>query len=753
MKKKFNYYPLLSILFLILAPALLSTLGSSTVLVNSFDYNETLIKNVGNNLTSENNAALFCFDGNKRDGYKNWDDFSYIFNNDLYGTANLVRTTTKAVGISNSTSNTTQVTFAEFQFGSQNFAGLKINAALRDFTDESIYISSIVASSLSVTVGDKLTYKVNDQDVELTIAGIYSNIDDKEYLNSTYFEFNKPVCFVSNLNFKRASNNSFNIYMRLLNNPKLLNACYRELQPILDSNNSLLTVADGFSINNFSIGDKTLKEYQSFLSLLYNSKNNTTKFVLSVVSLVVTLVCITYIAFLGVSVLVTSIKKVFEHVVLFNVLYSAFVFGFSFIAAAIIKTSFATTQYAEFTLYRSLKTPLIAITVCTIFYLGLIIVSSYLSWKKEKVKYIENRKAELVEMKTKNNKIIFVTGSLVRGGAEKVIVELANYYASLGREVDIVILLHNKVEWDLHDRINVVNLSGTTESRIKRIGYWIKNLKQYFSSNVNATIVSFLVRVNILVLLTANKDEHQIIVSERNDPRSDGRGIIVKAFVDALYQKADTIVFQTEECRKLFPKYISEKGVVISNPITIKKYASPSKFNERLFVSAGRICEQKDQITMIRAMSIVVKTFNDVILEIYGDGDLTKPLNESINKYGLQNNVFIKPNTKDINIIILNSTAYICSSLYEGMSNSLMEASYAGVPCITTPCLGTDFVKEKENGYFFEIGAYKELAEKMLYILKNKEQYNSLRKNSIKMAKETKHEDVYLEWKRCIDGE
>ena len=753
MKKHSKLHLFLSIAFFVIAPIVLIALSSSTISVDSFSYNETLIKNFCNDTQGSSKNALFCFDDNKKDGYnnKNWSSYSTVYNKDCNALSNLFRTSKDSIELVKSEDIKTNVIFSEFQ--SKDYSGLDISGKISDFTTDSILISDTVATNLSIDVGDQVSITFDSKAINLTVLAIYQNSEDVKCLNKTYYEFDKPVCFVSSSVFTSACGNAYNIYLNLWNKSDLINSCYRELEPILSVNKALLTVADGFSINDFSIKERTFKEYQTILLKIYQSKDATLGLTLSIIAIAVTLLCAGYIGYGCIEILINNSSLVYKHIVSFNALYAVFNASIAFIAGFILKRCFFTFIKGGYVLFRTIKTPLIVIAAIAIVYVLIMIVSSYVIWKKRKTEVDSKRLEVIKEMKTKNNKIIFVTGSLVRGGAEKVIVELANFYASMGRKVDIVILLHNKVEWDLHENVTVVNFAGDTESRLKRIGYWLKSLKAYFAENKNTTVISFLVRVNLLVLLTAKAENHYLIVSERNDPRFDGRGIIVKGLVDWLYPRADKIVFQTNECKEIFPKNIQEKGVVIPNPIKIKKYAELNNYKPRYFVSAGRICEQKDQITMIRAMAIVTKVFKSAVLEIYGDGDLTDKLNATITKLGLEKNVFIKPSIKEINDVILSSTAYICSSLYEGMSNSLMEASFAGVPCLTTKCLGTDFIKESENGFFFEIGSSKDLADKMMKLLGDEEYYLSIRKNAINVAKELKHDDVYTMWKECIDNE
>ncbi len=754
MKMSKNKKTIIHLLYLLIVPILLSAFSLIIAKSKSFDYNKTLITNVVESL-DDGQRIILKFD-NKQEKLDDWETYANVFNRDFYGANVLFRVSKNTFHILGQSENIVFSDIKQCDMANNtdhNFSSLSTNSSMNDFQENSIIISQPLALSIGVNIGDLLVVETDKKEYEFSIFDIYDQTStQKRYINNSYLEFDIPVCFVSSSNFNELSSDEFDGYVSIGSNKTYINPTYVELTPIFSKNNASLIVLDNFSLNDFKIQNQTFKSYQEMLLNAYQS-HNTASYYIFVVFLVVFFVENSVLTYEFVSKILSNNKCIYKHNIICCFIYSLFVVLVSIGSILLLKNLFTVVNNGAYTLYYSLTLPLKALTAFVILQISLVIISTVLTRKKLDLKSKILRKSEINRLQEKNNKVIFVTGSLTRGGAEKVIVELANYYASLGRKVDIVILLNNEVSWELNTNIHVVNFTGTTNSRIKRIRYWLSSLKNYFKQNQGATIVSFLVRVNILVLLTAKKENHKIIVSERNDPRFDGRGLIVRTFTSFLYPKADKIIFQTKECKELFSSEIQSKGVIIPNPITIKKYASPTKYNDNLFVSAGRICNQKNQITMIRAMKIVVREHPQTRLDIYGDGTLTDKLKEKIKKLCLADNVAIHPNTLDINNKILNAKAYISTSLYEGMSNSLMEASFAGVPCITTKCLGTDFVKDNINGYFIPFQSPKKLAKVMIVLCTDSKLYDDLRKRTIDIARKIKFDDIYLKWKNCIDDE
>ncbi len=747
-KKTFIY-----VFYLLIMPILLCSFSLAIAHFQPFDYSKTLITNVVESL-DESQRVIFKIDS-KKEQLKNWEEYANVFNRDFYGENVLFRVSNKTFTIQNQTQ---QIAFSDIKQSDvrnnidHNFSSLKLNQSMKDFSENSIIIGKPLATEISANIGDILRVESNQKEFEFTIFDIYEETtNQKRYINNSYLEFNNPICFISSTFFNELTMNYFDGYVSIGSYKKYINPTYYELNPLLSDNHANLVVSDLFSTNDLILQNLNLKTYQERLFNSYQNQNSAFYYIF-IAFLVVFLAGNLLITCKSVYELINH-KFIYKHSTSLCFAYALFVILVSIVGVLLLKKFFTLKYDGVIALYYSLSVPLIGLTIFVILQVSFVALSAFITHKKLLKDKNKERVAEIKRLQEKNDKVIFVTGSLTRGGAEKVIVELANYYASLGRKVDIVILLNNQVSWELNKNIRVVNFTGTTNSRIKRIHYWLSSLKNYFNKNYGATIVSFLVRVNILVLLTAKKENHKIIVSERNDPRFDGRGLIVSSFTSFLYPSADKIVFQTNECREMFASSIQSKGVVISNPITIKKYASLMKFDDNLLISAGRISKQKDQITMIKAMKIVALEYPQVHLDIYGDGPLTEKLKEKIKKYELEKNVEIHPNIPNINDKVLEAKAYVSTSLYEGMSNSLMEASFAGVPCIATQCLGTDFIKEDVNGHFIPYQSPRKLANVIIDLYANKESYNRLRERTINIAKKAKFDDIYVRWKDCIDDE
>ena len=345
--------------------------------------------------------------------------------------------------------------------------------------------------------------------------------------------------------------------------------------------------------------------------------------------------------------------------------------------------------------------------------------------------------------------ITFVIGGMTRGGAERVISILANYYAAEDWNVDIVMLLNNTVNYDLNSNINLIDMTVDSGSRIKSAPKWVTLFRKYIKENKPDVIVSFVARINIVVLLATLGMKIPVIISERNDPAADGRSKIINIATKIIYRKAKTIVFQTERARNYFTGKIKKNGVIIPNPIAVTCIAEKSK---KKIVSVGRLAPQKNQQLLIAAFKKVLNKHPDYVLYIYGDGELKEQLERQVACLGIKDKVFMPGNKPNIHQEISDAELFVLSSDYEGLSNAMLEAMMMGFPCISTNCAGADeYIMSGENGILVPLQDKDSMVNAMNYMIENKERALEMGKNAQKSVENCQVEVVMKEWNKIIE--
>lgn len=342
-------------------------------------------------------------------------------------------------------------------------------------------------------------------------------------------------------------------------------------------------------------------------------------------------------------------------------------------------------------------------------------------------------------------KIAFFLGTLARGGAERVISNLSQDYARNGWKTDICLLLSYRIQYPLDTSTDVIDLSGSTASRILRIPYWLKAIRQFVKVEKPDYIIAFAARINLLVIWACIGLNTRIIISERNDPRFDGRGRIVDFLTKFLYPKAQCLVFQTKKAQDYFSERIKRKSCIIPNPIYVSCLASPIK--KKKIVTIGRLTKQKNQKLLIAAFAKISRVYKDYQLEIFGDGELRNELIAYSKELGIQDSVIFNGVVQNIHERISDAEIFVLSSDYEGLSNALLEAMMMGLACISTRCAGADeYIIDGENGLLIPIGDEEALIMALKKLLDNVKVRNQIGKNAATSVSHLGAYNIYKQW-------
>ena len=350
--------------------------------------------------------------------------------------------------------------------------------------------------------------------------------------------------------------------------------------------------------------------------------------------------------------------------------------------------------------------------------------------------------------------IVFFIGSMVGGGAERVIQILANHFAQYGWKVEIALLLSNEVNYQqfpLDRNITIADLSEKKTSYKRNAIKWLKSIRKYAKKTKPDCIVSFIGRINALVLTATIGLGIPIVVSERSDPMQDGRGTYMLKYCNVLYNRASAIIFQTEYQRSCFSGKLGEKSYIIPNPVSVSVINNIVE-NPLEISTAGRLFASKNHILLVDAIKRVTEKYPAVQCFIYGEGDQRNNLEQRIEQQDLGRNVHLAGNKTDVYRWISRSSIFVMTSEYEGLSNALVEAMMLGKACITTDYPGADEVIENGvNGIIIPRGDCEQLAHTIEQLLGNEKEKKRLSDNAKKTSALYKTERVVAEWQKIIE--
>lgn len=342
-----------------------------------------------------------------------------------------------------------------------------------------------------------------------------------------------------------------------------------------------------------------------------------------------------------------------------------------------------------------------------------------------------------------------MTGAMCRGGAERVISVLSNYYAECGHDVEICMLLHNDISYMLDERISVVNLSDDSVSLKKGMLSLLSRVRGHVKKSSPDVVVSFMAQIAFISGLAMRGMSVRHIASERIDPSQVSRSGMYKKLLYGIYERLDALVLQTERAYAYFPEKIQKNSVIIPNPIEVKALASGER--KKRIVTAGRLEPQKNHKMLINAFLSVRERYPDYTLDIYGDGTLADELRAFIDERGATDCIRLMGNSPEIHKEISDAELFVLSSDFEGLSNALLEAMMMGLPVISTDCSGSDeVIRDGENGLLVSVGDGDALAAAIDRMLSSDSLRRKLGDAARLSAERFKTENVINQWNSVI---
>jgi glycosyltransferase involved in cell wall biosynthesis len=324
-------------------------------------------------------------------------------------------------------------------------------------------------------------------------------------------------------------------------------------------------------------------------------------------------------------------------------------------------------------------------------------------------------------------KILINTMSLGKGGAERVIVNLSNYFVTNHYETTIVSAINSTPKYNIPESVIVQYLDRKKPFKIKsRYIRFLRRraaLKRLLRKSPPDLIISFLPEPNFILLSLEKYFSIPIIISVRNDPKQEYSNKIFYLAMRYLYPKADGFVFQTDNAKEYFnfSQKISNSASVIPNPVDGKLFSNRFKMvRKKEIVSVGRLVVQKNQYLLIKAFSLLGDMFNAYTLLIYGEGPLRQKLEKYIMELDMADRINLVGEKEDLYELIRMSSLFVLSSDYEGMPNSLIEAMCLGLPVIATNCPSGGpryLIQNGVNGLLCEVNNPIDLKQKMETVL------------------------------------
>jgi len=141
-----------------------------------------------------------------------------------------------------------------------------------------------------------------------------------------------------------------------------------------------------------------------------------------------------------------------------------------------------------------------------------------------------------------------------------------------------------------------------------------------------------------------------------------------------------------------------------------------------VFIAVGRLAEIKNHGLMLRAFHEVIKAGLSARLLIVGDGPERKNIEDYLHQNQLEGKVVLLGFRSDIGELLGEADIFVLTSRYEGISVALLEAMRAGLPAIATRVGGIpETVRDGRTGLLVGLDDLPSLTQAMKRLIQSEE--------------------------------
>ncbi|SDI42131.1 glycosyltransferase [Natribacillus halophilus] len=360
-------------------------------------------------------------------------------------------------------------------------------------------------------------------------------------------------------------------------------------------------------------------------------------------------------------------------------------------------------------------------------------------------------------------KILFFLFSLSGGGAERTVINIIN---NLDKEKFEVLLIlgtdQNNDYIDLLDKDIKIKFLNCSKLR-----FCATKLSKYIRVEKPDLLFSTINGNNIVLLIAKILSFRKVpaIIREANN-RTQSRSVtrVNKTLTRVLYNRYSERIISLSNGVKfdLVRNFrVKESKIeVIYNPVEFDKIQELSmdkvkdfrkNGEEKLLIAVGRLVEQKDFKTLLKAFSTISQQINSRLI-ILGKGPKEEELKKQSNDLGIGEKVVFLGFKNNPYKYMRLADAFVLSSKWEGFGHVIVEAMATGTSVISTDCESgpREIILEDKYGILVPVGDDRQLSIETIRLLKDDKTKENMIAQSYKRAQDFNVKKIIKEYEKAF---
>ncbi|HEY5122576.1 MAG TPA: glycosyltransferase family 4 protein [Ignavibacteria bacterium] len=348
--------------------------------------------------------------------------------------------------------------------------------------------------------------------------------------------------------------------------------------------------------------------------------------------------------------------------------------------------------------------------------------------------------------------VAIICKTFLRGGAEKQALILTKLLKENSINVCLINWYGNKV-----DPGNLKLIQNYSLKYFPLTGSYFGKLKRFreILREENISIItSYLTLSNFVSGIIKIRNQEIICIGGIRNEKLPYYKFLIEIMVHNFC--SDATVFNNYSAKEKFSKrgFDPQKIFVIQNAIELNNTLIRKGIRtngEIRIITVGRFVKQKDYVTALNSFSALVHNNKDKNFTYYivGYGPLKQKIRSMVKSLKVDQKVKVFINPPSIADILNDCDIFLSTSLFEGVSNSIMEAMAVGLPVVATKVGDNGYlVKDGFNGYLVPCKDVKSIVEKLEYLSESEDRRREFGRNSRTIIErdfsQTKFIDSYI---------